>query len=139
MLRLSLSFLRTLPRSVFASVNNPVFNLGDCKRTTMEPYLDRCYNQNNAAAMCNVPFNATPGNSIYCPSHAYDTAYSVKANVCTTSANCLPGNQILDRQRYKAIRKWKQLEKGKDRYLCVFPTQNKVKMCKHMHHSLSDY
>ncbi|XP_014480671.1 PREDICTED: protein angel isoform X2 [Dinoponera quadriceps] len=112
MLRLSRLFLRTLRKSTSAPMDNSV-SLQDCKKATMEPYLDRCYSQNNAAAMCNIPFNATPGNSIYCQSHTYDAAYSVKANVCTTAANCLPGNQVLDRQRYKAIRKWKKFGKGR--------------------------
>lgn len=122
MLRLSRLFLRTLRKSVPISMDNSV-SLQDRKGATMEPYLDRCYNQTNTAAMCNIPFNATPGNSIYRQSHGYNTAYNVRSNVCTTAANCLPGNQVLDKERYKTIRKWKKFGKGKDHYLCLPDTK----------------
>lgn len=121
MLRLSQSFLRTLLKHTSASMNNPI-SVKDCKRSKMDPYLSSCYSQNNTSAMCSVPFNPTLDNTLYCSSDTYDASYSVKANVCTTTPNSLPGNQVFDRQRYKAIRKWKKFGKGKTCYFCFFNT-----------------
>ncbi|XP_032686865.1 protein angel homolog 2 [Odontomachus brunneus] len=112
MLRLSRSLLRTLYKGISTSMGNPV-SVQECKRPKMDPYLNSCYNQNNASAMCSIPFNTASDNAIYCPSDTYETSYGVKANVCRTSANCLPGNQAFDRQRYNTIRKWKRFGKGK--------------------------
>ncbi|XP_011145151.1 protein angel isoform X2 [Harpegnathos saltator] len=110
MLRLSQLFIRTLHKSTSVFLDNSV-SLKNCKTTTMDPYLNRCYNPNNTA-MCNIPFNTASDNSIYCPNPAYDATY-VRANVCTKAANCMQGNQVFDRQRYKTIRKWKQFGKGR--------------------------
>lgn len=117
MLRLSQLLIRNLYKSISAYMGNPV-SLQGYKRATMDPYLNACYSQNNAAAMCDIPFNAAPGNSFYCPSHAYDATY-VKTNVCTT-ANCLSGNQAFDKQKYKTIRKWKKCGRGKRSSFLIF-------------------
>lgn len=83
-----------------------------CTKVKMEPYLDTCYSPNNTA-MCDIPFHAATDTLIYCQTGAYkDTTHSVKANVCT--ADTKYEMNYMDKQRYKAIRKWKRIEKGKD-------------------------
>lgn len=137
MIRLSRLLLRTLRKSISTSMGNPV-SVQDCKKTKMDPYLNSCYTQNNTSAMCSIPFNTASDNAIYCPNDDYDASYSVKANVCTTTANCLPGNQAFDRQRYKTIRKWKKFGKGKACYFCFSDVMYKVVIRKYIYHGLPD-
>lgn len=128
MLELTRLFLRNLRKSTCIpatllssylkfpiSMDKPVSNQ-DSKKVMMEPYLGTHYNQNNATAMCNIPFNTAPGNMIYCHANALDTTQGVKTNSCGRSVKCLRGNQIFDKQRYKTMRKWKRFGKGIDNY-----------------------
>ncbi|XP_011708250.1 PREDICTED: protein angel isoform X2 [Wasmannia auropunctata] len=81
------------------------------QKVKMEPYLDTCYGQNNASTMCDIPFHAA-NTLIYCQAGAFaDTAHGVRANVCAADARY---GSHMDKQRYKAIRKWKRVD-GRDR------------------------
>ena len=75
-----------------------------CTEVKMEPYFDTCYNQSNTNTMCDLA-NAL----LYCQTDFADTTHNVKANLCTADTY---GNYI-DKKRYKTIRKWKRIEKGK--------------------------
>lgn len=89
-----------------------------CKKVKMEPYHDRhnrCYSQ-NVTAMCDIPFHTTANTLIYCQTGA-DATHSVKANVCTADTKY---RNHMDKQRYRTIRKWKQIGKGKNHYLSLF-------------------
>lgn len=90
-----------------------------CTKVKMEPYLDSCYNQNNTTTMCDIPFHTTANTLIYCQTDAFADA-THKANVCTDTKY----ESYMDKQRYKAIRKWKRIEKGKAHYLFLFQTLN---------------
>lgn len=95
---------------VTSSMDKPPFHK-KCTKVKMEPYLDTCYSPNNTA-MCDIPFHAATDTLIYCQTGAYkDTTHSVKANVCT--ADTKYEMNYMDKQRYKAIRKWKRIEKGR--------------------------
>lgn len=93
------------PVSMDSSTASPV-----CKKSKMQPYLDTCYSQNNTNAMCDLSFNSASTNVMYCQSEAYvDTTHSI--NTCETNRK---HRSYFDRQKYKAIRKWKQIGGGKD-------------------------
>ncbi|KAL6264812.1 hypothetical protein P5V15_004907 [Pogonomyrmex californicus] len=81
-----------------------------CIKVKMEPYLDACLSQSNATTMCDIPFHTAANNLIYCQTGVFtDTAHSVKASVYTTDTK----KYIDNKQRYKAIRKWRRLEKDR--------------------------
>ncbi|XP_012539183.1 protein angel isoform X2 [Monomorium pharaonis] len=92
-----------------APMDNPPPSSNKCKNVKMESYLDTCYSQ-NSTAMCNIQFHTTD-TLIYCQTDAYtDTTHNVKANVCAAGTKC---ENYMDRQRYKAIRKWRRIDKGR--------------------------
>ncbi|XP_020280505.1 protein angel isoform X2 [Pseudomyrmex gracilis] len=83
----------------------------ECKKSKMQPYLDTCYNPNNTNQMCDVSFNNAPANLMYCQSGAYtDTTHSI--NTCGINRK---HRNYLDKQTYKAIRKWKQIGGGRSK------------------------
>lgn len=91
-------------------MDNPTSNK-KCTKVKMEPYHDTCYSQ-NVTAMCDIPFHTTANTLIYCQTGTFaDATHSVKANVCAADTKY---ENHMDKQRYRAIRKWKRIEKGKD-------------------------
>lgn len=92
----------------------------ECKKSKMQPYLDACYNPNNTNQMCDVPFKNAPANLMYCQSGTYtDTTHSI--NTCGINRK---HRNYLDKQNYKAIRKWKQIGGGKDHLFIYFFRKN---------------
>ncbi|XP_011867109.1 PREDICTED: protein angel isoform X2 [Vollenhovia emeryi] len=83
-----------------------------CTKVKMEPYLDTCYSQSNASAMCDIPFHATANTLIYCQTGPYadPTPSVVRNNVCAVDTRY---GGYMDKQRYRAIRKWRQVEKDR--------------------------
>ncbi|XP_024882164.1 protein angel-like isoform X1 [Temnothorax curvispinosus] len=101
------NYLALSPGAV--SMDNPTSHQ-KCTKVKMEPYLDTCYSQNNTAAMCDIPFHTATNTLIYCQTGAFsDATHSVRTNVC---ADAKYGN-YMDKQRYRAIRKWKRVEKDR--------------------------
>lgn len=95
-------------------MDNPAASHQKCTKAKMESYLGTCYAQNNTTTMCDVPFRTASNNLIYCqPGALTDVTHSVKANIC--AADTKYGNYI-DKERYKTMRKWKQIGRGKDYY-----------------------
>lgn len=98
------------------SMDNPASHK-KCTKVKMEPYRDTCYSQ-NVTAMCDIPFHTTANTLIYCQTGTFaDETHSVKANVCTADTKY---ENHMDKQRYRAIRKWKRIEKGKDHSIFFF-------------------
>lgn len=91
-------------------MDNPPTSHQKCTKVKMEPYLDTCYSQNNTT-MCDIPFHTTANRLIYCQTDVFaDGTHNVKANVCTADTKY---ENYMDKQRFRAIRKWKRVEKGK--------------------------
>lgn len=120
MLELTQSLLKNLRKSTIVpadllptchkqpvSMDDPA-TCQDCKKTVMEPYFNPCYSQNNATTMYNAM-----GNLIYCQT---DTTNCMHNDNFANSVY-LEARRIVEKQRYKAMRKWKRFGKGKNRFL----------------------
>lgn len=90
------------------SMDNPASHQ-KCTKAKMESYLGTCYAQNNITTMCDIPFHTAPSNLLYCQSGGF-------ADVTHSAADTKHGSYI-DKERYKTLRKWIRVGKGKDTFL----------------------
>lgn len=90
-------------------------------QTPMEPFLETYYNSSNGYE---IPLTC-PSENLACESNMQTVVLGT--DTCVETSMSLKDKYITDKQRYKAMRKWKYSKRGKTIIVCICTCMCKMK------------